>query len=212
MTITKMTQTNKIVGIDYSMTCPAVCIQHNTEEWTFDTCEFYFLTDVKKHIIQTELINSEEFPLHKSQEERFDNISNLICELLAPATQKKIFIEGYSMGSKGKVFHIAENVGLLKHKLWSKGWGFTEIPPTSVKQFATGKGNSDKFKMFEAFEKEVSVDSHLSIHSTPGKSPSSDIVDAYFICKMGFYLEKGLINQPVKKAKAKRAKRKKDPV
>ena len=31
---------------------------------------------------------------------------------------EQIAIEGYSMGSKGKVFNIAENTGVLKYKIY----------------------------------------------------------------------------------------------
>ena len=35
---------------------------------------------------------------------------------------EQIAIEGYSMGSKGKVFHIAENTGVLKYKIYNPRW------------------------------------------------------------------------------------------
>ena len=31
-----------------------------------------------------------------------------------------ISIEDYSMGSRGRVFHIGENAGILKYRLWKK--------------------------------------------------------------------------------------------
>lgn len=54
-------------------------------------------------------------------------------------------IEGYSFGSQGRaVFDTAELGGIVRWALWSKGIPFVEVPPTSLKLFATGKGNSKK--------------------------------------------------------------------
>tara|TARA_R100000458_G_C8113716_1_gene135449 strand:+ start:56 stop:412 length:357 start_codon:yes stop_codon:yes gene_type:complete len=98
---------------------------------------------------------------------------------------EQIAIEGYSMGSKGKVFHIAENTGVLKYKIYNSGIPLEVIPPTTVKKFATGKGNADKLKMHKTFINDVGVDLREKI--TPDKTkisnPVSDIVDSYYICK-----------------------------
>ena len=56
-----------------------------------------------------------------------------------------------------------------------------------MKKFATGKGSSDKWGMMEAFEKKTGYNIHNEI--TPdketGTSPSSDIVDSFWILKYG---------------------------
>ena len=89
------------------------------------------------------------------------------------------------MGSKGRVFNIAENTGVLKYKLWQSRIPVTITPPTTIKKFATGKGNADKFAMYEAFKKETKVDLRKEI--SPNKkdvgNPVSDIIDSYYICK-----------------------------
>ena len=56
-----------------------------------------------------------------------------------------------------------------------------------MKKFATGKGNSNKDVMFEHFLEETGVDlmSSLSPKASKVNSPVSDIVDAYYICKLG---------------------------
>ena len=69
-----------------------------------------------------------------------------------------IQIEDYSYGSTGRVFHIAENLGLLKYKLKMEcGWDYTLLPPSVIKKFATDKGNANKELMLEAFEKDTGV-------------------------------------------------------
>lgn len=60
-----------------------------------------------------------------------------------------IVVEGFSYGSKGRsVFDIAylgwsirEDLERLKN-IWNIPW--IEVPPTQLKQFATGKGNANK--------------------------------------------------------------------
>lgn len=56
-----------------------------------------------------------------------------------------LVIEGYSFGSQGRaVFDTAELGGIVRWALWSKGIPFVEVPPSNLKLFATGKGNSKK--------------------------------------------------------------------
>ena len=94
-----------------------------------------------------------------------------------------IQIEDYSYGSTGRVFHIAENLGLLKYKLKMEcGWDYTLLPPSVIKKFATDKGNANKDLMLDAFEKDTGTNL-AQVFDTTSKSPVSDVADAYFICK-----------------------------
>jgi len=97
----------------------------------------------------------------------------------------QISIEGYSMGSKGKVFNIAENTGVLKYKIHNLGIPLEVIPPTTLKKYATTKGNSDKGMMHNSFMKETGINLKKEITPDKGKvdNPVSDIVDSYYICK-----------------------------
>src|ERR1039458_47355 len=96
-------------------------------------------------------------------------------------------IEDYSFGSKGRVFNLAENMGLLKYKFWKYDMKFDLVPPTVLKKFATGKGNAKKEDMYENFVKETGVD--LQEKLFPGRklgNPVTDIVDSYYLMKWGF--------------------------
>tara|TARA_Y100000593_G_scaffold86585_1_gene165586 strand:- start:170 stop:751 length:582 start_codon:yes stop_codon:yes gene_type:complete len=186
-----------IAGIDYSLRGPSICIYHGVDAFTgeksdlftFDNCSFFFLTDVKKYAdtflgnIHGKLISDVESDLS-----RYDSISEWALDIVKKYKCEQVALEGYSFGSKGKVFHIAENTGVLKYKFFQNSIPVDIIAPTSVKKFATGKGNADKTKMHESFVVETSRNLHEII--TPMKksvtSPVSDIVDSYYICKM-FY-------------------------
>lgn len=56
-----------------------------------------------------------------------------------------VAMEGYSFGSKGRsVFNIGELGGVIRLGFYRAGMPYVEIPPTNLKKYATGKGNSAK--------------------------------------------------------------------
>lgn len=121
---------------------------------------------------------------YQKEVERYDKISEFFMNLIP--TSATVYIEDYSFGSKGRVFNLAENCGLLKYKLWERKVDFITVPPTVIKKFATGKGNANKEKMYEAFVNRTGM--NLIEIVTPFKkieNPLTDIVDAYFIALYG---------------------------
>jgi Holliday junction resolvasome RuvABC endonuclease subunit len=174
-----------IAGIDYSMTSPAVCF-HKSDSWDFSNCEFYFRNDGKK-LQSSGRFHHYTIDFYDSQEQRFRQSAEWVRSLMASWKPHLVVIEGYALGAKGLVFNIAENTGVLKQILWEEGISFITPAPTTVKKFATGKGNSDKAKMEEAFVAETGyADLRTAINQTKGSNPSSDIIDSYYMAKFGF--------------------------
>ena len=181
----------KVVGVDYSMSCPCLCVL--AEDASFANSQFFFLTSRKRDVSISGNIRSELHIPYSTEEERFDHISNSMVQFLQVNTQLdqlEVYIEDYSMGSKGRVFSIAENTGLFKHKLHRLEIDMHLLAPTVIKKFATGKGNADKQKMYAAFLARgcPSLDHFLGrtwVTGDPVGSPVSDIVDAYFIALFG---------------------------
>ena len=115
-----------IAGIDYRLRGPSICVYHGvnsftgeeSEAFTFDDCSFFFLTDVKKYAdnflgnIHGKLISDVESDLS-----RYDSISDWALDIILKYNCEQVALEGYSFGSKGKVFHIAENTKLKMFKL-----------------------------------------------------------------------------------------------
>ena len=188
------------IGIDYSLSSPGVCINTSEEEFKYEDCKFYYLTNTKKYegtfkekiafgISAVEYIGAPHKP-YSSEPERYNNIANWAIDIIK--SQKKdswslelptIQIEDYSFGSTGRVFHIAENLGLLKYKLKIEcGWDYTLLAPSVIKKFATDKGNANKELMLGAFQEDTGVNLEVLLDSSV-KSPITDIADAYFICK-----------------------------
>jgi Holliday junction resolvasome RuvABC endonuclease subunit len=146
------------------------------------------LTDLKKLDVDVDNIRGDLHKDYSCEEQRYGNITSWVLSLLEEGDQ--VYIEGYSMGSTGRVFNIAENCGLLKHYLWKWGYEFTTIPPTVIKKFATGKGNANKQLLQECFEKETKYYIKSKLGMTEKQwNPSSDIIDSYYICKLGIETE-----------------------
>lgn len=180
-----------VVGVDYSMTCPAITFIHSDQSLNFETCCVHYLSEkaVKPILLN---VHGTRLASYQHNEQRFDWISEWAINAIKTVTCARVrgvYIEDYSFGSKGKTFHIAENVGLFKHKLWKNSYPITLIPPTVIKKFATGKGNSNKDDMLASFKCETNVDL-MKLYQPKAKnvgSPVGDIVDSYYIAKMGHH-------------------------
>ena len=172
------------------------------------SCMFYFLSSNKKHVGTFDNMVGYEHKEYYSEQERYDNIAEFFLSKI-PTHPKPplIFIEDYSFGSTGRVFHIAENAGLLKYKLWEVGFKFETVAPSAIKKQATGKGNADKQKMYDAFCQETGKD-FLKFYSKTGTltSPVTDIVDSFYIAKWGYNSVKHIKEESDGKSNSKKLK------
>jgi hypothetical protein len=186
----------KIAGIDYSLTSPAICVykDENGGHFDFDRCVFHYLSNNEKQqqlAAGTGLVNlrADSYPEWQSEEERHEKLSTWAYNIVQGC--EEVFLEGYAFATsvQAGVRSIAENTGLLKHKMWKNKLKFQTFPPTVIKKFATGKGNANKELMYEAFKYELLTPNDLKEQLTPKAkkiiNPISDIVDSYFIAKAG---------------------------
>jgi len=178
-----------IVGIDYSLNSPAICIAG--DNFDFNKCSFHFLTSKKKHIGKFgKNIFGYEIKDYKTPIERFTNISTWALDIIHKHKNDtaKVFIEGYSFGSKGQaVFQIAENCGILKYRLqMSPSILYDTIVPSVVKKYASGKGNADKQLMYDSFKDHTKQDLLKMFDMGKLNNPVTDIVDSYYIAKVGY--------------------------
>jgi Holliday junction resolvasome RuvABC endonuclease subunit len=179
-----------IIGIDYSMTSPAVCIGQTP--FSYADCKFMFITKNKKFAVNhSPSIVGLLLYEYNDNLERFTHLADQTVEwILSHAPTRHhgnlLAIEGYAFGAKGQVFNIGENTGILKYKLAKKVSNIINvIAPTVIKKFATGKGNANKELMYEAFVKETGDDlaKLFEFDTYKGQSPVSDIIDSYYIAK-----------------------------
>lgn len=156
-----------IVGIDPSLTCTSVAI-------SLDGGDPVISRVVSKP------------PRDGSCAARMARIEGLVAGVMATIEHAKsggiqgvgIFVEGYSMGSKyGQPAYRHEYGGLLRFYLLDHDPALNEVPPTTLKKFATGKGNAPKEFVMQ------SVLKHWGYESA-----SNDDADAYALCRLGMYV------------------------
>lgn len=169
-----------VAGIDYSMTSPAICIYDTKKPLKFENCQFFFYTGKAKF---NQSFGSVHGFIHQEwscDEERYDQISEWAIQILKKAKVKKVCLEGFAMGAKGRITSIAENTGLLKHKIWKAGIEFVVAAPTSVKKSFSGKGNAKKEDMYQALlDKGLETDLEKVLACKASDSPLADVVDSF---------------------------------
>jgi len=90
-----------------------------------------------------------------------------------------VAIEGYSHGSVGRVFQLGEIGGITRVAAYKRGITFIEVPPTTLKKFATGKGNADKIQIAFAMNKGYGID-------FSGYTKSDNLFDAYALARFAY--------------------------
>jgi hypothetical protein len=171
-----------LIGIDYSITCPCLCLFDERKTFKFDNCFFYYLTNTKKYADKiAPNITGESFQEYVQDVDRFDTISEWATNLCIGAAD--VGMEGYAYGAKGRVFNLAENMGLLKYKLYKHAIPVTIVEPAKVKKCATGKGNADKQVMYDTFSKETNTDLKSMFNQKTLSNPVTDVIDSYYVLK-----------------------------
>lgn len=181
------------VGIDYSISCPCVCVIHeDTVQWAFcmERLPVKWADKIDPFFTKKITVVQPGKSKVKNPVDRYRNIGlplmgfllKTLPDVLYPESEITVGIEGYSMGSMGRYFDIAEHTGMFKYMLSNAGYTYKEIAPTSLKKFAADSGRADKVQMLEAFNREFGRD-FISTDRTTVGNPHSDIVDSFFLAK-----------------------------
>ena len=97
---------------------------------------------------------------------------------IAPVDTTKttlVILEDFSFASKGSsLFQIAGLGYIVRHWLWKNNIDFILVPPTILKKFVTGAGNSDKSVMLKEIYKRWGADIN-----------DDNIGDAYGLSRIG---------------------------
>jgi crossover junction endodeoxyribonuclease RuvC len=92
-----------------------------------------------------------------------------------------VIIEDFSFGSKGSGLSEIHGLGwLVRWYLWKTGIPFRLVPPTVLKKFATGKGNSDKNIVLKEVFKQWGPEADFN---------DDNISDAFVLAKIGYAME-----------------------
>lgn len=171
-----------IAGIDYSMTSPGITIWDSESALCKQNLMIFGLHSTKKYQGIFQNVRIDPYPLYSCDQDRFDKISEWCVSILKSNFVSSLNIEGYSMGSTGKVFHIAENTGVLKHKLRQEGISFKTPAPTQIKKIFTGKGNSGKDLVVARVKELFNIDMISLLDAKNYKTgPVNDLCDSVAI-------------------------------
>ena len=151
-------------GVDYSLTSPAIT------KVVEDTWHSYCMGKEESN----DYVTVSKYPDFFSQTYRRRRLADWAISVLT-FDRGLVMLESYAFGARGDaVTKIAENGGVLKHEMLNYGIPFETVPPTTIKKYATGKGNAKKLDMYDAFVERTGVEvDHFKAWS--------DIVDSYFI-------------------------------
>ena len=124
-----------VIGIDASLTCTAVVMGRSPD------------------IAKVTLHKSK--PLGASASDRCARYNQLVAGIMksirgydiVDGEKVRIFLEGYSFGSKFARETLGELGGLIRWHLVDLDDDLIEVPPTTLKKFVTGKGGAKKEQM-----------------------------------------------------------------
>ena len=184
-----ITGTELHVGIDYSLTSPA--ITECRGEWKKENIYSYCIVKTDRQLERWSNIphiQVTKYPKYNTEMERYTRLSEWVIDRIVKYNirPKKVFIEDYAFAATGRVFHIAENMAILKKSLTDVRIPYFMVPPTVIKKHASGKGNANKEKMYESFVADTNRKLTEEFETKCDGNPISDIVDSYWICKYGY--------------------------
>jgi len=164
-----------VVGIDYSLNSPGICVMQSPSD-------FYFVFYVNRPL-------KNDNPIFRPIiRKKFNNIiekmtfnAHVVTETIPQ--NALVCIEDYAISGKGRITYLAENGGILKYVLYKKGIEYSLVGTGTVKKFATGKGNATKDQMVEAFINQTDIDLFQYFNKKKTGGVYEDIADSYFIAR-----------------------------
>ncbi len=154
------------MGIDQSLTGSGVAVFKDGEE-------FY-------HLISTSKTQNTKSPTI-DYTRRLIEMTGEIRKLVKLYKPDYIAMEGMSFGARGAaIFDLGGLSHLLRVMFFEEDVKFIIIPPTVVKKYFTGKGNSDKMAMItEAMNRKANIPFFKTIKKV--KVFDDNVTDAYAI-------------------------------
>lgn len=176
-----------VLGIDYSYTCPAVCVLRD------GSSPHWYVNYKKTGKPYPELPDVDwAISVASSEVMRYIELAEWVVAITRHEQPDVIVLEDYAFGANGRLTQLSENAGTLKVKLFEH---LPHIPlqivaPTTMKKFATGRGIATKDDVWAAFIHRMPEAAPWSTLCHPKAvrigSPVSDIADAYFLAQYGY--------------------------
>jgi len=171
-----------IAGIDPSINGTGVFKFFLDDKLQVQKVSHLGFTQVKKYSCES-IIHYKKTNFYNYIEQNkfmYDHLSSFLDDV------SYVAMEDYAFAATGRVYHIGEFVGGLKILLYDSGKMLRMYEPTVLKKFATGKGNSDKVSMCDAYNTIAAASSGLLDLPSLKEyaSPKTDLVDAYYATKL----------------------------
>ena len=178
-----------VLGFDYSMTCPSMCwedsggikIVYITGNKNFEAETSVEGKDGKNVTIHGVLYNPKD---HKhSATQRFMSLALIFNDYIKDLGGGHAAFEGYAFGARGRLAQIGENTGTIKSLVVASNFVVHELTPQTIKLCGAKHGHADKNNMADAWFEEFGFHVHDVLGCEKGKSPSSDVIDSYYVRK-----------------------------
>ena len=108
---------------------------------------------------------------------RLQSIADEVSRVLDVWKPDNAVIEAYAIYRVSSVVAVVSVGTVVRKLLYDRRIPWVEVPPTTLKKFATGKGNAQKNDMAAAAKAKLGYN-----------SPSDDIIDAVWLAKLGEHL------------------------
>lgn len=175
-----------ILGIDYSYTCPAVCYSTPTA-WSW----FVNYRKPGKPYPPLDRVHWSRSTA-RTEVDRYLELASWVVDIITQTQPTAIVLEDYAFAANGRITQLSENVGVLKAlcQMHHPTYPIYVVAPTTMKKFATGRGNATKDDIWAAC-----VRRHPWMKSWARKchpkatrigSPVADMADAYFLAAYGW--------------------------
>ena len=100
---------------------------------------------------------------------RIEKLVRATVALVEGAAPELVVIEGYSFASSHGTIAVVELGAVLRARLHEMGLRLVEVPPSTLKKWATGKGNAPKAAMVSAvsrrFDRAFSTDNQADAYA-----------------------------------------------
>lgn len=77
-----------------------------------------------------------------------------------PVLHPLVVVEGYAYGRHNQAHQLGELGGVIRLALWEAGIPYVEVPPSTLKKYATGRGNAGKDEVLAAAIRRLGYDGH----------------------------------------------------
>jgi len=190
-----------IIGVDYSITSPAVCFRDNGKLVFFGYTSLKTQTQYYFENNQAVVMLKPTIAEYDSKYERYNYTAYQFFKMFTQYSQKihgkpgvqfhkfgTFVIEEFNPNPKlaKNIIDLVEATSFFKHAVFSEYYdNLLSANITKIKKYFTGRGDAKKPDMQKAFVEKTKIDLAKLIGRDWDKHPTEDMIDAYAIMCYG---------------------------